>query len=388
MVKGRAIVWGQMFRSPFGGMIWQVLHYLLPLRELGFDVWYVEDSDEYFFHPETYQPVWEIDQNVEVGLRYLKAFGFEDRFVVRPPDRYDFCYGLETYAELHSLYVSADLAINLCGSQELRDDHRACRKLVYLETDPVRNQIEVAKGTKKTIAELDKYDHLFTYGVNIGSAHCPVPVERYSWIPTVPPVVTDLWVPDNGPENRALTTIANWKHGGKDVEWQGQRWRWSKHWEFNKFISVPGHVDCGMEIAIGAVDDTDRAALKENGWILRRSADLADPFHYRDFILNSMGEFTASKEQYVAPHSGWFSDRSVCYLAAGRPVITQSTGFDRYVPMGEGLMGFACLEEALAAVKEVCGNYQRHSSKAHEISREYFEATKVIGKMLSAMNLQ
>jgi hypothetical protein len=385
--KGRVIVWGQMFRAPFGGMIWQVLHYLLALRELGFDVWYVEDSDEYLFDPDSYQPVWDVRRNVEVGLRYLSRFGFAERWAVRTPNRYDECFGVESYAELLNLYRSADAVINLCGSQELRDDHGVCKTLVYLETDPVRNQVAVAKGQSDLIAELDRYAYLFTYGVNIGHQRCEVPLERYRWLSTVPPVITELWRSDQTPASRAFTTIANWKHAGKDVEWQGRLWRWSKHFEFTKFIRLPGLVDTELELAIGAVDEDSRKALKDHGWKMRTSAGLADPFEYRSFIQASLAEFTAAKEQYVAPRSGWFSDRSVCYLAAGRPVVTQSTGFEDHVPTGQGLFAFQTVEDAASAVCAIARDYPAHSAAAAAIAREHFEGVAVVRKMLYDMEM-
>lgn len=386
--KGRVVVWGQMFRSPFGGMIWQVLHYLLPLRDLGYDVWYVEDSDEYFFHPETYNPVWEIEQNVERAVRYLRAFGFEDRWFVRAPTRFDVCYGLPNYDDLKALYASTDIAINLCGSQEPREEHRACANLIYLETDPVRKQVEVAKGEEHAIAELDSYDHLCTYGVNIGRDACLIPLERYRWVPTVPPVVTSLWATADAPSRPAFTSVANWKHGGKDVEWNSHRWRWSKHWEFMKFVGLPDKVTPAMELAIGAIDDTDRQMLRDHGWGLSASGRLADPYKYRDFIQASYGEFTAAKEQYVAPRSGWFSDRSVCYLAAGRPVVTQGTGFEDWIDTGNGLFGYDDVDGAAEAIAAIAADYQHHSAAATGLAREYFEARTVLQRLLTDLGLQ
>jgi hypothetical protein len=291
-------------------------------------------------------------------------------------------------AALRSLYSSADAALNLCGAQEPRPDHRQARRLVYVQTDPVADQIAVSQGDAQRIAELDCYDFHFSYGENLGAGDCPVPLDRYDWLSTRPPVCVDWWETAELPANGArLTTIAKWHHESKDVQWRGETWRWSKDHEFRKFIDIPTQSALPIEIAVSSISEADLASLQTNGWGTVPSADVKDPSDYRDYIRGSLGEFTVAKEQYVAPRSGWFSDRSVCYLAAGRPVVTQETGFSKYVPTGRGLFSYKTPEDALAGIDSIASNYECHSKAAAEIAREYFAGERIVEAMLQKMEM-
>lgn len=385
--RGKIVVWGLMANSPFGGMIWQVYQYIVPLRKLGFDVWYVEESDEFIYDPVTYHPTNDYETNVRFLNGYMKSVGMEDRWIFRPPQR-DYCVGARDVAGLNQLYRDADVAINLCGAQEPRANHETIRCRVYVETDPVQNQVDVASGDRDRIEELACYDHLFTYGENLGDDDCLVPIERFKWNKTRPPVCIEWWATGKPPgPDAALTSIANWKHKGKDVVWQGQAWRWSKHHEFLKFIDLPLHARLPMELSVGAIGPEDCQKLKDNGWRTRPSGMLEHPDAYRRYIQQSLGEFTVAKEQYVKPRSGWFSDRSVCYLASGRPVVTQDTAFGKRIPSGRGLFAYRDHGEALAAIDTIASDYEKQSAAALEIAREYFEAQKVVGGMLGTIGL-
>ena len=384
--RGKIVVWGLLASSPFGGMIWQVLHHLVGLRRLGFDVWYVEDSDRLLYDPVTYWLTADYAANVQMLSRYMDSVDLGDRWIFRPPGVRDSCLGAMDLAGLDRLYHEADAVLNLCGAQELRDDHSKIRCLVFLETDPVELQVAVANGDPEIIRKLDAYDHLFTYGTNLGAPDCLVPLERYSWHPTRPPVCLDWWATSGlSPVGASLTTVANWKHTGKDVVWKGQTWHWSKHYEFLRFIKLPSRSSLPIELAVGAISNEDRAQLRNHGW--RIVPSLVEPSEYRDYISSSIGEFTAAKEQYVRPRSGWFSDRSVCYLAAGRPVITQDTGFGNSLPIGEGLFPFATEDEAVSAIDSVASDYARHSAAALEIAHEFFDAERVLGDVLHKIGL-
>ena len=385
--RGRMVVWGLMANSPFGGMIWQAYHYLVPLRKLGFDVWYVEDTDEYSFDPVSYMPTWNPESNVRLLAKFMERIGLPDRWFVRKPNQEE-CFGAKDYSDLIKLYREADAAINLCGAQEPRESHEVIRCRIYLETDPVKNQVAVASGDQSCTEMLAQFDHLFTYGENLGGDDCRVPIERFQWKTTRPPVCTEWWATNRPPAaGSALTSVANWKHQGKDVVWRGETWRWSKHNEFLKFIGLPRHVKLPMELSVGAISQEDSQRLLNNGWRIRPSDRLADPKAYRQYIRESMGELTVAKEQYVKPRSGWFSDRSVCYLAAGRPVIMQDTGFGNSLPTGKGLFSFSTQDEALAAVEEVARDYATHSAGAFEIAKEYFEAERVVGDICRKVGL-
>jgi hypothetical protein len=300
----------------------------------------------------------------------------------------DFCLGATDFAGLKRLYGEADAVLNLSGAQELRPDHSAIRCLIYLETDPVANQIKVASGDMPTIQALAAHDHLFTYGQNLGAPDCQVPTEGFVWQPTRPPVCLDWWANDYVPaEDAALTTVANWQHSSKDLTWQGETYYWSKHHEFLRFANLPSRSVLPLELALGAISENEAAQVCSLGWRIVRSANLAEPSIYRDYIRASRGEFTVAKDQYVRPRSGWFSDRSACYLAAGRPVITQDTGFGNLLPTGDGLFSFSTEEEALAAIEEIAHDYRHHSAAALEIAREYFDAERILGDMFRRVGL-
>jgi hypothetical protein len=397
VTRGKIVLWGMVGALPFGGMVWQVYHYLVALRRLGFDVWYVEDSDRPVYDPVHQNPTMDFAANVALLADYMDQIGLSDRWAFRPPGVQGECLGAVDFEGLKRLYREADAAINLCGCQEPRPEHDTLRCRVYVETDPVENQVAVALGHKGVIATLDAHNHHFTYGENLGAEDCPVPMQRYRWRPTRPPVAVDLWFDTpQAPSNPALTTIAKlthhssditWKgYDSKDVRWNGHVWRWSKYQEFLKFLDVPQGAVLPLEIATTLGTD-DIAKWRDRGWRVGDASRLNDPMRYRDYIRTSSGEFTVAKDQYVAPRSGWFSDRSVCYLAAGRPVITQDTGFGKRIPTGHGLFAFSSKEEALAAIDAVAADYSTQSAAAVEIAKEYFDAEKVVREMLGSVGL-
>lgn len=387
---GRLIIlWGMLGSLPFGGMVWQVYHYLIALRRLGFDVWYVEDSDRYVYDPVIQSPTTDFSPNVALLGEYMRRIGMSDRWIFRPPGVNGKVLGATDYDGLLELYENAEAAINLCGAQEPLEVHQRIRCRIYLETDPVESQVAVAKGHQSTIDCLDAHDVHFTYGENLGAADCLVPIGRYDWRPTRPPVCVDLWSSPSRVPCTELTTIANWSHNehdGKDVIWGSHVWRWRKREAFLKFVDVPLKSSLPIEIAIG-VRGADLSLLQGNGWLTRSPSTLNDPEVYREYIQSSLGEFTVAKDQYVSPRSGWFSDRSVCYLASGRPVVTQETGFSKYISTGSGLFAFSDQEEALDAIRSIKNDYARHSCAAIEVAREYFDAEKVVGKMLSSAGI-
>ena len=389
--KGRLIVWGLLAAAPFGGMTWQVIHYLVGFRRLGFEVWYVEDvSWRNLLDPVDLCPTLEYEVNIRFLQQQLQRIGLEDHWVLRPPREYEKCLGaLEDVDQLNELYKSADAVFNLCFCQEDREGHENISCRVLIETDPVMNQVKVAKEDSRTLREYDKFHFHFTYGENLGAPDCPVPMTRYNWLKTRPPVCVDWWdTKGQMPRQKKLTTITNWNHSGHDVEWEGQSWKWNKYEEFQKFIALPQRAPLELEMAMGGLSKAeDIRQIETNGWKTLPASTLNNPSVYAYYIRQSMGEFSIAKGQYVLPHSGWFSDRSVCYLAAGRPVITQSTGFEKRIPTGEGLFAFRECEEALNAIACLKSNYAHHMAKAREIAHEYFGTEKVLGDMLKAMGL-
>ena len=195
--------------------------------------------------------------------------------------------------------------------------------------------------------------------------------------------------PRTDPSARYFTSVASWENKGKDVTFRGETYRWSKHVNFLAFLDMPGRAAQRFQLAMDPLDAAVEARVRGAGWDLVDPGPISrDVDAYQRFVYGSRGEFTVAKDIYVRPRSGWFSDRSVCFLAAGKPVITQETGFSELVPSGEGLLAFATLEEAVAAVHDVAADWSRHARAARAIAEAHFAADKVIGAMLVAAGLR
>jgi hypothetical protein len=316
-------------------------------------------------------------------------------------------------SQVADLWRRADALLNLTGATLLREPHLRVPVRIYLETDPVLPQVEVAQGRQFTIDLLAAHTHHFTYGENLGAPDCGVPVVRFNYLPTRQPIVLDWWTPEavgpaGGPggcsttvaswapeavgpapgPGGCFTTVASWQQSGKDLEWNGEVYTWSKHLEFLKFIDLPRRSGQAFELALACGDPEVVRLLNSHGWAVRDALALSrDLLPYRAFIAGSRGEFTVAKDQNIRLRSGWFSDRSACYLAAGRPVITQDTGFGNVLPVGEGLFAFDSMEAALAALEAVRADYPRHSRAARAVAEECFAAEKVLKDMLEPVGL-
>ena len=279
--------------------------------------------------------------------------------------------------KIRQLYRDADAILNVCGTQEFNDDLLVSDRILYIESDPGVEQIKIDKGVKPTVEYLRRHHALFTFGENIGTKDFPVPLHGFKWLPTRQPVVTDLWKTARSPSRAAVfTTIANWSTSGlKDITWRGKKYLWSKSREFLRFVSAPKEAGEEFEMATNIADPKTRRKFERNRWRLTSPSQMSvDYWLYRDYIQRSKGEFTVAKDQYVRLDTGWFSDRSACYLAAGRPVITQETGFTRNYGGKEGLLSFRTLDEIADAVKRINADYKKHSRAARALAREVFEA--------------
>jgi hypothetical protein len=384
--RSKIIVFGILFWYPLAGVTYQFLHYLLGLRRLGHDPYYVEDSGRYVYDPLLDDTTPDATRNIEAVAPVLEAHGLGDRWAFRGAYPGGRCYGL-TEQQLLDLYGEADAFLNVTGAQEIREEHLRVGRRIYVESDPVACQIKVFHGDAAMIAALAAHDTHFTFGENLGRPDCRVPVERFRWMPTRQPVLLDLWdSPDPGPGS-AYSTIASWHSRGKDIKFKGETYYWSKDREFAKVLDLPRRRRVPFEVAMATPPDV-RERLGAHGWSLRNPLEISrDPQRYRDFILRSRAEFTVAKDQYVRLRSGWFSDRSACYLAASRPVITQDTAFGNILPTGRGLFSFQGMDDILAAVDEIESRYEANRRAAREIAEEYFAAEKVLGSLLSRAGL-
>ena len=290
--------------------------------------------------------------------------------------------------ELKRLYASAELIINLHGGTVTTPEQSDTGRLIYLETDPVDLEIELYHQDPRTIAFAEPHVAFFTWGENYGHPDCRVPLpERFSLCPTRAPVVCDFWETDQ-PGGAVLTTVGNWCQQWRDVTFQGEVYHWSKHFEYLKFIDLPRRTAQPLELALGSYTEADRRMLEEHGWRVCRAMDFSTDLDlYRRYVQQSHGEFTVAKDQNIRLRSGWFSERSAQYLAAGRPVITQETGFSNILPTGRGLFAFSTMDDILAAVDAVNSNYDLHCRAAAEIAREYFSYDVVLGRMLAEVGV-
>jgi hypothetical protein len=382
--RGPIIVFGILFWYPLAGVTYQFLHYLHGLRQLGWDPYYVEDSTRWLYDPDLNDTTPLPPANLARMAPVLAAHGFADRWAYRSHHEDGKVYGIGE-ARLRALYREAAAFLNVTGSQELREEHMAGPLRIYVESDPVKSQIEVANGKADVTSFLSEHEIHFTFGENLGQPDCGVPVERFRWLPTRQPVALDLW-PMVAGAGTAYTTIASWK-GRNDIVYRGETYYWSKDREFEKVLDLPRRRPVPFELAT-QLDAATAARLTAHGWRLREafavSRDVAD---YRDYIAGSRGEFTVAKDQYVRLRSGWFSDRTACYLAAGRPVITQDTGFGNMLPTGKGLFAFKDIDDVQAAVDAIESDYEGHRRAAREIAAEYFDAPRVVGSLLERAGL-
>jgi len=386
MKRKKIVVMGFTAGCPIAGVIWQHLHYIIGLQRLGHEVYYIEDSARIPYNPVTWQVEEDYSYAVSMLEKLAARYDFEGRwaFCARYlPDQP--CAGLEK-KRIIELYREADAILNVCGSQEFNEDLLESDRILYVESDPGVEQIKIDAGVKGTRDYLAKHRTLFTFGENVGQPDFPVPLHGQRWFPTRQPVVTDLWKTD-GPPTRAqarFSSIANWNTSGrKDIHWRGDTYLWSKSLEFLKFSDAPRVAGEPFALATDIRDTATRQLFERNAWALESPHEMSvDPDLYRRYIQDSKGEFTVAKDQYVRLNTGWFSDRSACYLAAGRPVITQRTGFTKFYGGSEGLFAFTCMDEIVAALEAINADYARHSRAAYEIARDVFEAEKVLADLL------
>lgn len=385
MKKKRVVVMGFMAGCPIAGVVWQHIHYIVGLKQLGHEVYYIEDSARLPYNPVTFAVEEDYTYAATVLGMLAERFSFQNmwsycaRYLPQPETA-----GLPL-PTIRELYKTADAILNVCGTQEFNEDLLASERILYVESDPAVEQIKIDKGNEETRAYLGRHHKLFTFGENVGKPAFPVPTHNIEWIGTRQPVVTELWKTSGRPGPAALfSTIANWSTSGKkDIDWKKETYLWSKSLEFLKFVDAPRCSGENFEIATDIKDKPTYQLFERNGWKQILPHELsADYESYRHYIRDSKGEFTVAKDQYVRLNTGWFSDRSACYLASGRPVITQETGFTSHYGGKGGLFSFQTMDEIVDAVKQINADYDRHSKAAFEVAAETFEAARVLENLL------
>jgi hypothetical protein len=391
MHKGlRLIILGMMGRCPFGGQSWLYLNWLSGLHRLGHDVWYVEDDTVWPYDPVKNTVTDDCTYAVHHIARCMKRIGQPDRWAFRMADRKGACWGISDQ-ELCDLYRSCDALLNIVGATDLREEHLAAPNRVYVETDPVTAELRLANGDEHTREAFDNHHIIATYGENVGSPDCGVPLNGIDqkYRRTRQPIDLELWPMAYDSGARFFTTIGNYRQNGNDVAYKGRVYRWSKHHEWEKFLDLPQHTRQPFELAMMPDDPADRERLRTQGWRLvpplQMSLDIFGA--YPEYFRRSRAEFTVAKDQNIRLRSGWFSERDACYLASGKPVIAQDTGFGNIFPTGQGLFSFTTMDEVLAAIEAINGNYKMHCEAARAIAEEYFDATKVAGRLVKDIGL-
>jgi GT2 family glycosyltransferase len=386
--RPKIVLLGMMTPMPVAGVVWQNLHYLLGFERLGFETYYVETHAR---TPSMLMSNSEDDSSAlaaEFIASVMRRFGLADRWAFRALHDDRRCYGMSEL-QLERLYGEAELLINLHGGTQPLPELAATGRLVYLETDPVQMQLELRHGLQETIDFLEPHVAFFTFAENWGNPDCRLPVsERFSFHPTRQPVVLDLW-PDRSSQPAGLyTTIGNWRQDWREVSFEGERYTWSKHHEFLKYLDLPERTGLGFELALSSTDPEDREMLAGRGWGVRDGLGVSTSIdRYRDYVGGSRGEFTVAKDQNVRLRTGWFSDRGVTYLASGRPVVNQDTGFGSVLPTGEGLFAFDSLDAAAGALEAIEADYSRHAAAARRLARDHFGHEVVLGAMLERLGI-
>lgn len=370
--KLKIVVAGIIARYPFGGVTWCSLMYLTGLRALGHDVYYLEDTGECVYDYE--QNTISLDSSY--GLNYINSslaqFGLENNWIFVD---YEGKYYGKTKEETQEVCKNADLFINLSGGSWFwRDEYLKIPRKIFIDSDPAFTQAAIAKGESWYVEFFRSFDALFTFGCNLGADDCTIPATSFEWKTTWQPVICDEWKTENAPPPRdVFTTVMTWKnHSFADADG-------NKDKQFAHFLDLPNKTNQPIELAVNGA----RKLLHSHGWQTVDGMNVSKNLNlYRNYIQHSKAEFSVAKHLYVATKSGWFSDRSECYLAAARPVLVQKTGFEKYLPTGEGLLAFDNLEEALNGIEKINADYARHSLKAREIARAFFDGKIVLPQLL------
>jgi len=377
----RIIVCGYMIRYPLAGMLLAFFHYVLGLSRLGHDVLYLEESG---WSQSCYDPVRrEHSDDPQRGLQVVQAlmadFGLQIPVCYINRDSGQI-WGAN-WEDLKQTLGEADLLLNIGGVCWL-PEFRLCRRRALIDMDPFFTQIG-----RFAVEDLDEYHLYYSYGVNIGRSGCTIPTGGIDWHVTVPPVVPEIWQSRDATEekligtNSPLTTIANWSaYAGATYagEYYGQ-----KNEEFLRLLELPGYTSQRLELALAGASQEIQAQLRTAGWLVREAREISiDMATYQTYLTSSRGEFSVAKQAYVKTRSGWFSDRSVCYLAAGLPVILQDTGFTEWLPTQQGVLAFLSLEEAVSCIERVNVEYAAHCHAAREIAEQVFSYKVVLPRLL------
>jgi hypothetical protein len=379
----RIVLGSYMVRYPLAGMMSSALQWLVACDRLGHEVYLVEKSGwaSSCFDPSRKVMTDDCSYGTKVVDALLSRFGLGGRWCYLAADgRY---HGLPKES-IEAVLASADVFLDYGSHGAWNEEAAGCDLRVLIDGEPaftqMKMELKLAAGE-----EVPTYDRYYTLGANIGTDRASSPTAGRAWKWVVHPVNPDLFQPAEPPPDGAFTTVMNWR-AHDPIRWGGKVYG-QKDVEFAKFLDLPKRVPVPVEVAVSG-KDVPRNALTEHGWSLRDAHAVTKTFDaYRRYMQASKGELGVAKNVFVATNSGWFGDRSAAYLATGRPVVLQDTGFSQHLPCGEGLFAVKDVEEAAWAIEEVTGSYMRHSKRAREIAAEHLEAKQVVGRFLGELGL-
>jgi len=389
MKRRTIIVTGLACTYPVGGVFWDYVQYLLGFLRLGHDCYYLEDSGKWVYDCVDQTFTGDASRNVTWFMKQLEALspGLSGRFCMR--DASDTHWGMDAQA-LSEVIKRADLFLNISCNCQMREQYLGIPVKALIDSDPLYTQEHVPpyedgtldEPTTWSINQLRKHDLFLSFGENIGRKGCLVPSGVFDWRPTRQPIVLDCWHPGTRPMREVFTTVMSWQPAERGPLVAGVQYG-GKDFEFLRLMGLPGKTTAALELAIGGgkppLDELSGAGWRVvNGWNVSR-----DPGVYRDYLRGGLGEFSTAKNAYVASRSGWFSCRSACYMALGRPVVVQDTGFSDFIPTGEGVLAFTDEAQAIAGLEAVRADWERHARAARAIAEREFDSDKVLGRLLA-----
>jgi hypothetical protein len=379
----RIVLGSYMVRYPLGGMLSWVLQYLVGLQRLGHDVYFVEKSG---YPSSCYNPMRNVmSDDCSYGVATLAAllarFGMQGRWCfVDAHERY---HGLSR-DRVETIFKSADLFMDMGTHGAWLPEAADTSLRIVIDGEPGFTQIKMEQQLAAG-APASSYDFYYTVGSNIGTASSTAPTARQHWRSVFHPVVTDMFRSEVAHPNAPFTTVMNWQ-SHSPIDFNGVRYG-QKDLEFNKFMDLPRRTRAPLEVAVGG-KNVPTTRLMDAGWRVRDAREVTLSYDsFRDYIQASRGEFSVCKHVFVATNCGWFSDRSAAYLASGRPVVLQDTGFSEQLPCGRGLFAVRTADEAASALEEISGNYEYHAKGARDLAAESLDAPKVLGRLLQELGI-
>jgi hypothetical protein len=368
-----------------GGEAWVRLSYLLGLRRLGYHVHFLEQiAPQTCVSRDGVMTSFESSANREYFTSVMDEFGLSNCSTLLPTDRHG---GTTVTPELKELADSASCLLNISGHLAIEPLLMRFRNKVFIDIDPGYTQYWHTMGTAGV--RLSGHDWYFTIGENIGSLDCPIPTNGIRWQTTRPPVVLNEWPVAQVTSPLRFTTVANWRGSYGVVQFGDQTFGLKVH-EFRKMFELPQRVAAQFEIALNIHpgDQKDLMALQEHDWkITDPLAAASTPARFRRYVQQSGAEFSVAQGIYVTTNSGWFSDRTVRYLASGKPVLVQNTGFSSNIPTGQGIIPFRTLDDAVRGSESIASDYAGHCAAARAIAEEYFDSDRVLDRLMDQVGI-